>query len=248
MPEDSQGYLASVSDMMCGLLFLFIITLMVFVINFHEEKIKKETATKALEKIQKDLIDARETRKQLLQDIKKSLQEHGVIVKIDTEKGILRVPEDILFESGQAELQEKGKRSLSILSGILASKLPCYAGQRGDPKPLGCLTNHYKPGRLDAVLIEGHTDNVPVKNSKFKNNWDLSAERSINTYQYIIQVKPNIKKIKNQEGEPLLGVSAYADTRPVIRHIEETDEPLNRRIDLRFILSSPKQAGKNKGA
>ena len=96
---DGQEYLVSVSDLMSGLLFVFIITLMVFVINFHEQKSQKERETKSLRSIQADLTDAKQARKELLEDLQKSLKQNGVKVRIDTEKGILHVPEDILFES-----------------------------------------------------------------------------------------------------------------------------------------------------
>lgn len=250
--DDGQGYLVSVSDMMSGLLFLFIIALMVFVINFHLEKIKKEDETKALQtekirkeretialqKIQQELTDAKKVRKQLLEDLKESLEKQGVIVRIDTEKGLLHVPEDILFESGKADLQEKGKKTLNILALNLADKLPCYAGKRGAERLQECKGEIFKPGRLEVVLVEGHTDNVPIP-SKTYDNWDLSAKRSINTYKYLLEDQPKLDELINADGVRLFGVSGYADTRPVINHNEIKDEPRNRRIDLRFVLSPP---------
>jgi flagellar motor protein MotB len=266
--EDGQSYLVSVSDMMAGLLFLFIITLMVFVINFHLEKIKteektkdlqiekikkeqetkalqiekikKEQETKVLQSIQEELTDAKEVRKHLLEDLEKSLKKHGVIVRIDTEKGLLHVPEDILFESGKAEIQKGGKKSLSILAHHLSEKLPCYSGKRGVERPESCEGEIFKPGRLEVVLVEGHTDNVPIGTSKFDNNWDLSAKRSIVTFIYLKKVQPELDRLINADDVPLFGVSGYADTRPVKHHDEINPEPLNRRIDLRFILAPPR--------
>jgi len=257
--EDGQNYLVSVSDMMSGLLFVFIIALMVFVINFQLEKvkkeeetkalqiekIKKEQETKALQSIQEELTDAKEVRKQLLEDLEKHLKKQGVIVRIDTEKGLLHIPEDILFESGKAEFQKGGKKSLSILARNLAEKLPCYSGKRGAERPQSCKGERFKPGRLEVVLVEGHTDNVPIGTLKFDNNWDLSAKRSIVTYIYLKKVQPELDRLINADDVPLFGVSGYADTRPVKRHDEIKSEPLNRRIDLRFILAPPKPESVN---
>ena len=244
--EGEQGYLVSVSDMMSGLIFLFIITLMVFVINFNREKIKKEVETenvkvevKNLKKIKDELTDAKSTRTQLLQDLKESLKKSGVLVKIDVEKGLLHVPEEILFESGKAEFQEGGEASLSILAKNLFSRLPCYSGKRTDKSNPNCLST-FKPGRLEAVLVEGHTDNVPIRSRDFNDNWELSAKRSIVTYQFLIQEEPGLANLLNTDGDPLFGVSGYADTRPVVRHNKIQAEPSNRRIDLRFILASPR--------
>jgi len=239
--ESGQEYLVSVSDLMSGLLFLFIITLMVFVINFHIEKQKKESESKVLKNIQQQLTDAKSVRKQLLEDLKESLEKQGVIVKINTEKGLLHVQESILFESGKAEFHVGGEESLLILAKNLAERLPCYSGCRGDKRPLTCSEKLFKPGRLEAVLVEGHTDNVPINTdkSKYKDNWELSAKRSIVTYQYILKVIPEIGSLLNADGDTLFGVSGYAHTRPVVKHDVIMDEPLNRRIDLRFILAPP---------
>lgn len=238
--EDGQSYLVSVGDMMSGLLFVFIITLMVFVINFHLEKIKKTEETEKLQKKQEELTDAKEVRTQLLEDLKKSLEESGVTVQIDREKGLLRIPEKILFESGKAKFIAGGELSLSILASSLIEFLPCSSGRRGMERPSGCEGKIFKPGRLEAVMVEGHTDNVPIQSNRFKDNWDLSAQRSIITWRYLRQDQPELDRLENAEGEKLFGVSGYADTRPRIYHDEPKPERLNRRIDLRFILASPK--------
>jgi flagellar motor protein MotB len=238
---DGQNYLVSVSDLMSGLLFLFIITLMVFVINFHEEKSKKEIETKKLQTIQNDLTDAKEVRKELLEDLQKSLSQQGVKVRIDTERGILRIPESILFESGKAQFNSEAESTLRKLAKILAYKLPCYSGKRTDVKPKQCEPNKFKPGRLELVLIEGHTDNVPIAGNyhKFEDNWDLSAKRSIKTYKFLLEEQKSLALLKNADGYPLFGVSGYAATRPVVEHTEITPEAANRRIALRFILAPP---------
>jgi len=242
--EDEQGgsYLVSVSDMMCGLLFIFIITLMVFVLNFHEEKSKAEQEAQGLKQTQQDLTDARQARRELLQGLERSLKKDGVMVHVDEDKGLLHIPEEILFASGQAEIQAKGKQQLAKLAQHLAKVLPCYTGKRGTPCPEVCSESTFHPGRIEAVFVEGHTDNVPISNSRFADNWDLSAKRGIVTYQYLLQMRPELGELKNQDDEALFGVSGYAHTRPVNTHQAVTSDPQNRRIDLRFLLASPSQA------
>lgn len=241
--EDDQGgsYLVSVSDMMCGLLFIFIITLMVFVLTFHEEKNKAEQEAQGLKKTQQDLTDARQARRELLQGLKRSLKEEGVEVHVDEDKGLLHIPEKVLFASGQADIQANGKMQLATLAQHLAKVLPCYTGKRSSSCPEMCSESTFHPGRIEAVFVEGHTDNVPISNSRFADNWDLSAKRGIVTYQYLLQVRPELGELKNQDDEALFGVSGYAHTRPVNSHQAVTSDPQNRRIDLRFLLASPSQ-------
>lgn len=62
--------------------------------------------------------------------------------------------EKLLFKSGSDVVDPKGEEALKTLAQVLKN------------------TKDIK------VLIEGHTDNVPIKTSKFKDNWDLSTARA----------------------------------------------------------------------
>ena len=61
-----------------------------------------------------------EARNKLLEDLQKSLKEQGVSVSIDYANSILRLPEDVLFETGAAHLRRKGVKAITILSQRLA--------------------------------------------------------------------------------------------------------------------------------
>jgi chemotaxis protein MotB len=63
--------------------------------------------------------------------------------------------EKLLFKSGSDVVDPKGKEALKSLAQVLNS------------------TNNI------IVMIEGHTDNVPIKTNMFKDNWDLSTARAI---------------------------------------------------------------------
>jgi len=257
--DGGQNYLISVSDMMSGLLFLFIITLMVFVINFHVETTKKtealeqatkqkEAVTSFYEKKTQELTQTREARAQLLKELKVRLEKQGLKVEINPDHGILRLREEILFPLGSADLQPEGKANLRKLAFALSEIVPCYAGSPSNRKPDAskpslCSEDKFRPGTLEAILIEGHTDNVPIRDGGyFKNNWELSAKRSIVTYLEMLRAEPSLEDLVNPNNEPLLGVSAYAETRPVVPHEKETPEPKNRRIDLRFLMAPPSEA------
>src|SRR5690606_9969444 len=120
---------------------------------------------------------------------------------------------------------------------VLANLLPCYSVSPAG-SPANCPPS--KGGRLEAVFIEGHTDDLPIRGpiaSGIENNWQLSAARAIETYRVLIEKAPLIALLDNDAGQRLLGVSGYAENRPVVRG--ETDEAreANRRIDLRFLMS-----------
>lgn len=62
--------------------------------------------------------------------------------------------EKLLFKSGSDVIDPKGKEALSSLAKVL-----------NNTKDI-------------TVMIEGHTDNVPIKTALFKDNWDLSTARA----------------------------------------------------------------------
>lgn len=224
---------------MAGLLFLFIIALAIFTISKQEEQEK-------LEKTKESLTDARAARSQLLEDLRRSMDDRGVRVEIDTDKGILLVPEDVLFPSGSATPQEKGERSLRILAEALGEFLPCYCGPRSHSpslRPRGCDDQRWRPGRIDAVLVEGHTDNQPITNtSQFRDNWELSVMRAIVTYRRLMGYCPELANLTNDEGQSVFSVAGYEATRPRpgYKHEVPTAEEANRRIELRFMLAPPR--------
>src|SRR5690554_7083873 len=60
----------------------------------------------------------------------------------------------LMFQSGKADVQSKGKEALKVLADVL-KKNPEFQ-----------------------ILVEGHTDNVPIKTATYKDNWDLSVARA----------------------------------------------------------------------
>ena len=254
--DEGAGYLVSVSDIMAGLLFIFIITLVAFVIQYQDAADKKEQERIELQEVEDrkeeertrleqtvdQLTNNRRIRKNLLSRIENHLKARGVEVEVDQDRGVLRLTErTVQFRSNKSELDAGPRENLSVIAEVLAELLPCYAGGGGGEAGPACDTQ--VRGKLEAVFIEGHTDNVPVKGiADF--NWRLAAQRAIATYLYLLEQQPSLGRLLNgdmRNPEPLFSVSGYADQRPLVSHNEPTDEPLNRRIDMRFIMTPPKE-------
>ena len=89
--HDDESFFVSMTDMLVGMLFLFIIMLMFFAMKFNEAAVKKNEVVETV-------INAEETRGKILEDIRKAMEMQGVTVVIDPDYGILRLPEEILFE------------------------------------------------------------------------------------------------------------------------------------------------------
>jgi chemotaxis protein MotB len=74
------------------------------------------------------------------------------------------------------------------------------------------------------IRLEGHTDNVPINNDRYRNNWELSSARSIAILQLLadrFHVPPT-----------RMAVSGYADTAPIASNDSEEGRARNRRVDV----------------
>ena len=77
------------------------------------------------------------------------------------------------------------------------------------------------------VIIAGHTDNVPIHNSQFRSNWDLSAARAVtllHKLQTVYAVDPN-----------RITVAGHADTRGLVPNDTAHHRARNRRVEIRLI-------------
>lgn len=230
--EDEESYFVSMTDIMVGMLFIFIIMLMAFALNLREQEEKFADTTESL-------IQANETRRQMLEGIKEAMERHGIKVIIDTENGVLRLPEELLFPRGEFQLTKRGEEALTRLADVLAAILPCYSKA---PPTVVAECPPSKGGRLEAVFVEGHTDDRPVTGrmaSGIRSNWELSTARSIQTYNALVGSQPTLSLLDNDGHQRILGVSGYAENRPVRTDDSEEARSANRRIDLRFLMATP---------
>jgi hypothetical protein len=178
------------------------------------------------------------------------LKKAGVIVSIDPESGVLRLPEQILFEKGQSNFgivagattarQAEVFQTLSKLSDALSQVLPCFTSSEASN---GC--EERDRSTLEGVLVEGHSDRQgyriggrPLSNEQSRDMNDrLSMDRALNVFKEVRQ-RNSLDDLRNGNGFPLLAVSAYGDRRPIALGSTEDEFQKNRRIDLRFLLSA----------
>ncbi len=221
-----EGYFISMTDMMVGMLFLFIIMLMFFALKFNEAAVEHIDTVK-------DLVGADDTRKDILTDIKRSMDLQGVSVKIDEENGILRLPESILFDRNKSVLSPQGQDALEKLAASLNRVLQCYTFLPGLDRPQECPAS---PHSVESIFIEGHTDSDGDDDL----NWELSTSRSFHTYQAITSAQEILGRLQNRNRQPILSVAGYGKQRPISTNDTPEGKRQNRRIDLRFIMSPPK--------
>jgi flagellar motor protein MotB len=247
---EEESYFISMTDIMVGLLFIFIIMLMTFALQYRKAEIRKHEETV---KIQSAEELAKEAKEEILRAVADHLSRHGVTVYLDERQGVLRLPEEMLFDKARADLNPRGREALDRVAEALSIVLPCYVPQR----PTSCPA--MQKALLDAVFIEGHTDADPMRlGARFRDNLELSTARAANTWRAIMRLGPPpaagesvenevameptepaavLGGLRNRNGRPILSVSGYGDQRPVAGNDTEEGKRANRRIDLRFLMS-----------
>ncbi len=87
----------------------------------------------------------------------------------------------------------------------------------------------------NSIQFEGHTDSLPVSNSRYRDNWELSAGRSI----------AMMERFRTQYGlaRARLSIAGYAETSPVASNDTPEGRERNRRVEL-VILNQPSPAGR----
>jgi flagellar motor protein MotB len=220
--DEGQNYLATVSDLMAGLIFLFLITLMIFVLRY-------QSATASIQSSDK-------TRSYLLETLQDSLQKRGLSVEVDDRNGVLRLTEQsINFPSGSVEPLEAHEPRVAVLAEVLAGVLPCFLS--------GSSCEEIMPAELTAtvsvVMIEGHTDTLSLSTRhRLESNLELSGARAATVHRLLTATAPSLGEMRNREGQKILSISGYGSER-LVDQADPLSE-LNRRIDLRFIMDPPR--------
>ena len=219
---EEESYFVSMTDMMVGLVFVLIVLLVYFALQFHRTTV--------------ELTDTKLRRTELLQRLQSRLHGQHLEVSIDANAGVLRLPEDVLFAKGSSDVSPQGQAALAKVGQALAAELPCFT--QPDPLPFFCPQT--KAG-IESVFIEGHSDSDPVNGGR--DNWNLSTDRAVNTYRSLINSNPQLGALKNArlrtgDPQPILGVSGYGPTRPVEAETSELAKAHNRRIDVRFLMAT----------
>lgn len=102
--------------------------------------------------------------------LKDGIEDNDVNIKVDKTVVMINLSDKMLYQSGSANLTPKANEVLGKIAKIIES--------RPDLE----------------VMVEGYTDNVPIKNNCMEDNWDLSVKRStavVRLLQKSYNINPN---------------------------------------------------------
>jgi len=183
--------------------------------RFAESEEQLAIARAAVSELQKTLTAEEEKRKAAQQALKRLQLDLGVALSSEVKSGevlvqtrdgrvVVDVSDKLLFDTGQVEVSESGKKVLLHVAKTL-KRLPKLVFQ-----------------------VAGHTDSAKVRTpelrKKYPTNWELSTARATNVVRFL-QERGGVP------GKRLIA-AGYAQYRPAASNRSQTTRAKNRRIEI----------------
>ncbi len=138
-------------------------------------------------------------RQELEQALAEEIARGEVAIRTEPDGLVVSLREIGFFDSGSATIEARSKPAFTRMAALLAQ-------------------------RRFNLRIEGHTDNVPVHNSQFASNWELSTGRATELVRLLI----------TEYGipAPQLSAAGYGEYHPIATNDSVEGRAMNRRVDV----------------
>ncbi|NLA34333.1 MAG: OmpA family protein [Actinobacteria bacterium] len=113
--------------------------------------------------------------------------------------------EGVLFELGSAVLRPQGVAVLDQLAAVVTA-VP------------------------NQIVVEGHTDNVPIATAQYPSNWELSTARATAVLRYLVEVRGVPKE--------RIAAAGYGEQRPIADNASTDGRSRNRRVDIAVLAEA----------
>ncbi len=120
--------------------------------------------------------------------------------QLTSEGLLLTIRDSVLFKSGEATIS------------------PEYIGLAHDISQLLTLD------RPRQVVITGHTDDIPISNSQYSSNWELSVMRAVKFLKIIVE--------SNEVDPNLFSAKGYGEYKPIVPNDSPENRSKNRRVEV----------------
>lgn len=140
--------------------------------------------------------------KALIEKLEHSVEEYGLSSHVHIAQSEfntrLEIQSRVLFDSGDAYLTRSGE-------AVLDKLLPLVRDTKAN------------------IIVEGHTDNLPISTAKYPSNWNLAAARATEVLDFFVSEGLNKDRFR---------AVSYGDTRPLVPNNSDSNRKKNRRVSL----------------
>ncbi|HTL46854.1 MAG TPA: OmpA family protein [Verrucomicrobiae bacterium] len=145
--------------------------------------------------------DLAKAKAELEQSMKDELASGDLALSLQSRGLVVTVLDKILFDSGKAQLKESALSTLDKVSDTLSGKV-----------------------EGNKIMIEGHTDNVPIRYSGWRSNWELSTARATEVIHYFVDVKGIDPRRVSAVG--------HGEFQPIAANEDPMGREKNRRVEI----------------
>lgn len=202
---DGEAFSLSISDLMSGLLLIFILLLSSVLLEMTEQKEKNEYTLSIVSEQEK-------AKRSIISELSGELNEFDL--EVDVKTGIVRIKESLLFDYGKFDITESGKDFLKIF-------IPKYASI--------LLSKPEIEEQIGSIIIEGHTDNI----GSYNYNLDLSLKRASSVANFIYS--DNFEKFDfSNVFQKKLSANGRSYINPLVENDTDEHRQQNRRVEFKF--------------
>jgi len=161
-----------------------------------------DQAKRRLEELRKAQASAEQRAalfRELALKLRKMVDAGELKISLRDGRMVLQLPNEVLFDSGRTDLKPTGREALASIAQVL------------------------KTIEKRHLQVAGHTDNVPIQNSPFVSNWELSCARALAVVHFLITqgVSPDF-----------LSAAGYGQFDPAATNDTPTGRQGNRRTEI----------------
>ncbi len=162
----------------------------------HDDEMRR-----ASKQTERELSDLEKSRDELARQLADQLADYQAKLELSERGLVITFLQEIIFDSGKAEVKQEGLDVLSKVARVVQEQAKDYP-----------------------VVVEGHTDNVPIRVSGWKSNWELSAARALSVLHHFTD---------NEGINPdRLAVMGYGEYKPVSDNSSAEGRRQNRRVEI----------------
>jgi chemotaxis protein MotB len=136
---------------------------------------------------------------------KQKLQREAIDLRLEDRGLVISLPQAVLFPSGQDAINSTAIPIISHIAGVLQ-------------------------GMPNRVSLIGHADTTPIHSKRFRNNWELSAARSLRLLEFLTT--------RYSISETRLMVASQGSYSPKGRNDTENGRAANRRVEIVILSDS----------
>jgi chemotaxis protein MotB len=162
--------------------------------------------------LEQELNQLRNAKAVLEDRLSEEIENEEVRLSMEEKGLVVTFVAEVLFDSGKSVLKTPSKDMLKKVATILREEVPEHR-----------------------ISVEGHTDDQPIKRSKWKSNWELSTHRALSVLHFLEQNKVNSRKMY---------AIGYGEYNPVASNDSKAGRAINRRVEIVIIPLTVKKIKK----